>query len=185
MNAIKVRIQVSEAFARKDYPLSAQTPWRVLVVDDDEDERLLLALMLKRAGYDVTTARDGEAAWAALNAGSFDLLCTDLNMPNLGGLDLVDRVRHAGCVIPIVIHSGCPESVRSCDYSRLCLAAVIAKSDGFTEALKTIALILPLPRTSRDEAHRKSPSCNEHSDGDGNTPVEVKIISNSSRFADI
>lgn len=63
---------------------------RVLVVDDEEGVRDLLVTVLKmNDGYEVHQARDGIEAKAAIENGSFDLVVTDLTMPNMTGLELM------------------------------------------------------------------------------------------------
>jgi len=79
---------------------------RILVVDDDDDVLNLLATILRRSGYDVACAADGEAGWTALNAGNFDLLITDHEMPRLCGLELLQRVRAAALGLPVIMISG-------------------------------------------------------------------------------
>jgi two-component system response regulator PilR (NtrC family) len=59
---------------------------RVLVVDDEQSMRELLAIMLRQAGYDVAVADGGEAAVEALKTESFDLVVTDLRMRKVDGL---------------------------------------------------------------------------------------------------
>ena len=74
---------------------------RILVVDDEPANTVLLERILGSFGYrDVTATSEPEEAWAlfaqALRAGEpFDLLCTDLHMPGLGGLELIERVTAA------------------------------------------------------------------------------------------
>jgi len=79
---------------------------RVLVVDDDANILLLHTEVLSRSGYQVETAVDGAAAWEALQAGSYDLLITDCNMPRLTGLELIEKVRAAKMSLPIILMSG-------------------------------------------------------------------------------
>lgn len=67
--------------------------WRVLVVDDEKPYCDLLARVLSRDGFKVSTAQEGETAVEALMSGSVDLLITDLNMPGLTGYDLVELAR--------------------------------------------------------------------------------------------
>jgi two-component system response regulator AtoC len=62
---------------------------RVLVVDDEENIRLVLRTLLKKHGYDVEVADGGEAALAALEAFDPDVILTDVRMPRMGGLDLL------------------------------------------------------------------------------------------------
>lgn len=79
---------------------------RILVVDDDTDIRNLVAAMLRRAGYEVVCAADGEEGWTALSDGNFDFLITDHEMPRLCGLELVQRVRAADLTLPVILLSG-------------------------------------------------------------------------------
>ena len=64
-------------------------PTRVLVVDDEKSMRDLLAITLKKAGYDVTLAEGGEAAIAAIRRDPFDAIITDLRMPKIDGLQVL------------------------------------------------------------------------------------------------
>lgn len=67
---------------------------KILVVDDSPTMRRILLNTVQKAGYsDVQEAVDGKDALAKLMAGSFDLLMTDWNMPNMNGLELVSAVR--------------------------------------------------------------------------------------------
>src|SRR5580704_2448994 len=66
---------------------------RVLVVDDEENIRLVLRTLLKKHGYDVEVADGGEAALAALEAFDPDVILTDVRMPRMGGLDLLSALK--------------------------------------------------------------------------------------------
>ncbi len=75
---------------------------RVLVVDDEENIRLVLRSLLKKHGYDVEVADGGEAAIAALESFDPDVILTDVRMPRMGGLDLMTALkakRHPATVI--------------------------------------------------------------------------------------
>jgi len=85
---------------------SSDSAGRILVVDDDDDVRNLLAAILRRSGYDVASAADGEAGWTALSTGNFDLLITDHKMPKLCGLELLQRVRASDLGLPVIMLSG-------------------------------------------------------------------------------
>ena len=67
----------------------------VLVVDDAISVRQTLQQLLHDAGYDVTTARDGFDALDALIRRKADVVLTDLEMPNLNGLELTRRLRES------------------------------------------------------------------------------------------
>jgi putative two-component system response regulator len=66
---------------------------KVLVVDDDEIARLVLAEALRKAGYDVATASNGREAIAQLRSGVCRLVITDWEMPEIDGLDLCRAIR--------------------------------------------------------------------------------------------
>lgn len=65
----------------------------VLVVDDSECIRQLLCLTLKHAGYEVLEAEDAAAAVRLLRERHVDLMLADIDMPSMGGLDLVRALR--------------------------------------------------------------------------------------------
>ena len=65
----------------------------VLVVDDEEHVRGTLAEMVAALGHNVSVADGGRAALSALDAGSFDLVFTDLSMPEMDGWEVVREVR--------------------------------------------------------------------------------------------
>ncbi|WP_447881136.1 response regulator, partial [Serratia fonticola] len=66
---------------------------RIVIADDHPTNRLLLRRQLATLGYRVDEAIDGVAALALIEANPYDLLITDLNMPNMDGITLTRRVR--------------------------------------------------------------------------------------------
>jgi two-component system response regulator MprA len=66
---------------------------RVLLVEDDALQRRLLSLRLAAAGLEVEEAADGLSAWQQLEAAPPDALLLDLELPGLGGLALLERLR--------------------------------------------------------------------------------------------
>lgn len=78
---------------------------KVLTVDDSASVRQMVAFTLKEAGYEVIEAADGEEALAKLASTRVSMIITDLNMPRLGGLGLVRRVREMPShrFVPIII----------------------------------------------------------------------------------
>jgi DNA-binding response OmpR family regulator len=66
---------------------------RVMLCDDEIHILRAAEFKLKKAGYDVQIAGDGEEAWVAIQAQKPDILITDCQMPRLDGLGLVRRVR--------------------------------------------------------------------------------------------
>src|SRR5437763_10511871 len=64
---------------------------RVLIVEDHAPTRLAMSRLMRQAGADVVTARDGEEGLGYLLTQRFDVLLTDLRMPVMDGMELVDR----------------------------------------------------------------------------------------------
>ncbi len=81
---------------------------RVLVVEDDERIRELVTRLLRKQGWTVAEARHGFEALELLHAsdGAFDLVLTDISMPELGGKELVDRLRLHWPFMRILFMSG-------------------------------------------------------------------------------
>ncbi len=78
---------------------------RVLVVDDEENIRLVLSTLLGKHGYEVRTADSGESALAMLETFDPDVILTDVRMPKLGGLDLLDRLTQSGNPATVIVMS--------------------------------------------------------------------------------
>jgi len=79
---------------------------RTLVVDDDPHMLRVLAMWLTRNGHQVTEACNGAVARRALEDGEVDLVISDVNMPEMDGLELVQWVRaHKGTALPMIVLS--------------------------------------------------------------------------------
>jgi len=76
---------------------------KILIVDDELNMRLVLAAMLKREGYEVSSAADGAEALSILKAGPVAAVVTDLKMPNIDGMELLDRVSADYPDVPVII----------------------------------------------------------------------------------
>jgi CheY-like chemotaxis protein len=82
----------------------------ILLVDDDETLRHMLAAVLAEHGYDVTTAASVPEALKLITAGSYDVLLSDLHMPGKGdGLTVVGAMRHANPKAVTILLSAFPE----------------------------------------------------------------------------
>ncbi|WP_221799285.1 response regulator [Oceanobacter mangrovi] len=65
----------------------------ILAVDDSASMRQMVAFTLKGAGFDVKEAADGVAALAEAKRRKYDLVLSDVNMPNMNGIELVKELR--------------------------------------------------------------------------------------------
>lgn len=80
----------------------------MLVVDDDETLVRAYTRVLTSDGYDVDARFDGESAVSAVRSGAFDVVLSDIDMPRLGGLALLERIRAHDLDIPVVLITGSP-----------------------------------------------------------------------------
>jgi DNA-binding NtrC family response regulator len=76
---------------------------RILVVDDMEFNRHHLRRILESDGFEVDTVGDGHSAWEQLEAQRFDLVITDLRMPEVSGLDLLAKVRAEHLPVGVIV----------------------------------------------------------------------------------
>lgn len=79
---------------------------RLLVVDDDQEVLELLGDMLRLMGHQVTTEHDSRKALELLNTQTFDLILTDLGMPEVSGWEIAERAKACRPGIPVILVSG-------------------------------------------------------------------------------
>jgi len=65
----------------------------ILAVDDSPSMRSMLSFTLKQAGYQSVEAEDGVEGLSIANSNKFDLVITDINMPNMDGIELIKELR--------------------------------------------------------------------------------------------
>jgi len=81
----------------------------ILIIDDEASLRQTLARILQRAGYEVTTAANGQEGLALIAEHSFDLVYSDIRMPDMGGLELLKVVREKFPDLPVVLFTAQPD----------------------------------------------------------------------------
>ncbi len=86
-------------------PYGSPSP-RLLLCDDSPVERLALAHYLRKIGFNVDEAGDGESALAHLKNRNIDLLLLDLEMPDVDGFDILNYVREHRRALPVILLSG-------------------------------------------------------------------------------
>ncbi|MDQ3283218.1 MAG: ATP-binding protein [Acidobacteriota bacterium] len=121
---------------------------RVLVVDDNDVNRDVIAEMLRRLGHRVETAADGETALAILNAATFEAVFMDVQLPGIDGLEVTRRFRSRSTPTPVI---GLTAHTSREDRDR-CLAAGMAAvltkpvlAQQLEETLETYANVKPDP----------------------------------------
>jgi two-component system response regulator (stage 0 sporulation protein F) len=79
---------------------------KILVVDDEEDTRELFHTVLSDDGHLVTLANNGDEALTLFKTGSFDLVISDIIMPQTDGLQLLQEIRRTGPTVDVIITTG-------------------------------------------------------------------------------
>jgi two-component system chemotaxis response regulator CheY len=75
----------------------------VMIVEDDPAIRRLYSFLLTNSGYNVVEAEDGQAALEQYTAEPCDLIITDMNMPRMGGMDLVKELRARNYKVHVIM----------------------------------------------------------------------------------
>lgn len=84
---------------------------RILLVDDNRLGLIARKSVLEDLGYRITTAAEGQEAFDRFGRDKFDLIITDYKMPNMNGLQLIERIRQTAVDLPIILISGYAEAL--------------------------------------------------------------------------
>ena len=101
---------------------------RVLVVDDEENLRLVVRTFLKREGYEVEVAASGEEALALVETFGPDVILTDVRMPKMGGLDLLATLKAKGNDCTVIVMASPPVERRPPVLSTPCAVSVTLRA---------------------------------------------------------
>ena len=74
---------------------------RILVIDDEPDVREMLQFLLEEEGFQVETAPDGTSGIAKLAGRDYDLVLLDLMLPDLSGMEVLQRIRREDTELPV------------------------------------------------------------------------------------
>ena len=83
--------------------MTKKKQYHLLIVDDDKQLRIALEKILTKSGYLVSTAPNGIEAVELVSAGEFDLIISDIRMPEKNGLDLLDNIKKFKPGIPVIL----------------------------------------------------------------------------------
>src|SRR4051794_19146152 len=98
---------------------SDDTPGRVLLVDDQPELRRLFRRSLSRVGYAVVEAWNGRVAVELSQLQHFDVVISDVPMPDMSGIELLEALREIDPDLPVVLTSGSPNPVTPLQASEL------------------------------------------------------------------
>jgi two-component system response regulator (stage 0 sporulation protein F) len=118
---------------------------RILLVEDDDQLRTMLKEVLKRSGHEVWEASNGTGVCDMYEKQRFDLVITDLVMPNIEGLEVIMDLRRIDRTVRIIAISGGGQS-KATDYLRLAkklgVQLTLAKPFGNQQFLEAVSQVL-------------------------------------------
>lgn len=90
---------------------------RVIVIEDQEDLAALYEATLEKAGYQVTNAYTGEEGVAEFQAGGADALLLDMTLPEMNGVEVLQKIRAISPTVPVIVVTGetSDETRRQCE----------------------------------------------------------------------
>ena len=116
---------------------------KILVIDDEGLVTTSLKLLLKKSGYDVDVASDGHTAMDKVKENDFDLIISDIRMPNINGVEVVKKIREylrqAGkSPVPEILITGYASKENLEEAQRLKVADYIYKPFNIKEFLDVV-----------------------------------------------
>jgi two-component system response regulator PilR (NtrC family) len=146
----------------------------ILVVDDELSMREFLKILLEKEGYDVTSTADATSAIKEIGSGSFDLVISDIKMPGMGGLTLLEKIKEINSSLPVIMITAyaSPEN-----------AVIAMKSGAFDYITKPFKVdeIIKIIKSAISSSGIPTPSDDINGDTDsfegiiGNSPEMLKI----------
>jgi DNA-binding NtrC family response regulator len=112
--------------------------FNILVVDDDDMLLDTLEEMLSIKGYQVKTARNGIAGFEELQGGSFDMVVTDMNMPGMNGLELVEKIQTKNLNVPSILMTSLFSEKLRLKAAKMGVAASLEKPFSYTNLYSVI-----------------------------------------------
>jgi eukaryotic-like serine/threonine-protein kinase len=123
---------------------SQSTGPRLLVVDDNDDNRDMLARRLRRRGYQVDTARSGAEALDAIDESRYELVLLDVMMPGVNGLEVLQyiRKRYSKAQLPVLMATARSDSEDVVEALRFGANDYVIKPLNFAEVIAALDVAL-------------------------------------------
>ena len=155
---------IDESTAPTTHPDAHATP-RILVADDESSMREFVTEVLISCGYEADSVEGGIEALEALHHIHYDMLVTDINMPNGSGTDLVMKMHSEGMFMPVIMMTGCAINQElSTLTDMLHVNALLSKPFSMDDLLKAVESSLPLDHHPLTDTHPAVPRVLDMSD---------------------
>jgi len=130
---------------------------RVLIIDDVEVARTVYSAALRKAGHDVETAENGGQATQLVNQSKFDVILTDLVMPEVDGLELIQmlmKIQDRPAVIAMSADEEINQSVYLKAAEMMGADHVVSKPINFDHLNRLVADLSPGPTVAESQSHQ-------------------------------
>ena len=134
-------------------------PGRVLLVDDQPELRRLFRRNLNKIGHVVVEAWNGRVALDLVQQLSFDVVISDVHMPDLSGIDLLQALSELEPDLPVVLTSGSPGGVATLEAGDLGVFAYLVKPVSFDTMRDTVAKAIDMRRARAAAKELFEPYC--------------------------
>jgi CheY-like chemotaxis protein/two-component sensor histidine kinase len=147
--------EVAEKKANQGRLIRGTPEGHILVVDDEQPITSYLTQILEHLGYKVEACVSSEAAYALFleRKGAFDLVITDMGMPGMTGLELVEKLKRIQPAIPIMLCTGFSEQVTADNYRQMGLAGFVSKPFNARFIAQEVARIIKAARNHPQSNH--------------------------------
>ena len=122
--------------------MSKNTKNRILVVDDEDALRTILSTELSTAGYDVTSASDGDEAISFLRKNNFDLALLDIKMPKVDGIEVLKFIHKNFPGMKVIMLTGFADLKHAMEAKEFGARDFITKPYRIDDVLSTITSVL-------------------------------------------
>ena len=116
---------------------------KILLVEDNADNLLVLAICLQIEGFTVEQAHDGLEAFQKLEDETFDVVVSDVRMPGVSGFDLVGRILEKFAEMPIVLITADPRARKMATDEQKGVSSVLIKPFPIKDLVKSIREAVP------------------------------------------
>lgn len=145
---------------KKCCPFCMEDSKHIFLVEDELYLRQTLILILRNAGYRVTSAEDGSEAWSQLlnlkeKSEKVDLLVTDIQMPGLSGIDLIDELEKLNFKLPSLVITGYGDKETVIELMRRGCSEYIDKPFEPSEFLKRVKIVLEKEEQKKAESEKQ------------------------------
>lgn len=120
----------------------AETPAKILLVDDNRHGLLARRAILEELGYQLTVCSDPSEALQTFSAAPLDLVITDYRMPQMTGVELIAKLREVNAAVPVILISGFVDTLGLTEESTGADAVIQKSANEVPQLLRAVARVL-------------------------------------------